>query len=157
MTSSSVRCFSTQIERIFQSLEGAWSFERNIPSYGEVIGTANFTRPSPNDCFYYYREEGIINRHEGGPLPFYRNYRYEYTDGQIRIFFDETPKRLFLNLHFRTDCTKADAEHLCNQDLYQANYEFIDSATFKVTYIVQGPLKSYRLNTTYKKSGLKRI
>lgn len=139
-------------ERIFSSLAGCWSFTRRISEGTLVKGLARFSSLGPR-CLRYI-EEGTLTTAQGVVCDCYRNYLYRLENGEIHVFFDETPPRFFHALVFSADEQSAGGEHLCGQDLYKATYYFLDTRTFTLTYAVQGPAKDYQMITEFHKEDI---
>lgn len=125
---------------IFDHLEGSWEFQRIVPS-GKMNGIARFTKKSAHE--YHYREEGYFI---GG---FYQEYIYRLEDGQIVIYFNENPPRLFHRLEF-INHSHAYGSHLCQCDLYEAFFHFESLEKFTIQYIVKGPQKDHSILTYFK-------
>lgn len=138
---------------IFRSLEGRWSFAREMTHFGKknacLNGTACFKRLG-DENHYHYREEGILVI-QGSEHMVYREYLYEYEDDKISVFFYEVPKRFFHTLTFDNSFRAATARHHCSADIYDARYEFLNENAFKLIYTIEGPSKSAHYITNFAK------
>lgn len=138
------------LTKIFQSLEGTWSFHRTISNYGNIVGTATFKKSATENNLLHYREEGELKGANGESFQVYREYLYRYQNDRISVFFAEKNERLLHTLEFQ-DTTIAAARHLCSCDVYDATYEFTSLDEFKLAYRVIGPNKNYSMITVFKR------
>ena len=68
-----------------------------------------------------------------------RSYLYSFDHNKIEIYFDESPRRIFVSL--------PDVPiHKCGQDIYEVDLN--PQAPFTLMVIVKGPKKNYWISTT---------
>lgn len=99
-----------------------------------------------------YSEDGVLE----GVGPFQKKYQYTLTPDGIAVTHDDAHNRdaAFHTLSFvladRDNgwVASAEAEHLCNQDLYLSMYRLSDDV-FYVSHTVEGPNKDYVIRTYY--------
>ena len=159
------------------------SASASLPS-GTFTGTASLFPRLPtrdglgtdseatSDGEYLYAEQGTFNPGAGGSMQASRHYVYRYheADDALSVWFvkPENPKQvdyLYHDLNF-TDIrvvegegsrqtATANAEHLCEADLYKTEYEFkfrgIALDTWKCKHTVKGPAKDYVSDAVYKR------
>jgi hypothetical protein len=128
-------------EKIFLSLEGNWSFKREISGQGESLGKASFTKISSDTLLY--REDALFKSLSGATFKNFQEYHYRLQDGKICIYF--TDGRLLHPLELEGG--KAKAHHLCGCDVYDAEYHFDLPERFTLCYKVQGPKKGFVIAT----------
>ncbi len=149
---------------IFQSLKGSWKFERTFrhfplkphalqqetePAFSPFIhmeGTASFNPITESE--FHYEEKGLLTVSEKKQFNATQNYIYRLESGQIQVYFNEKPPRLFLSLQFVQDQV-AEASHICSEDLYHATYNFLGQEQFSIHYRIEGPRKNYEIHTLY--------
>lgn len=148
---------------IFKRLVGIWSFRRAISSQksfapcGVVEGTVSFTPVDDDAQELRYKEEGVFKNSIGQELKIQKEYYYSYNERRgIEKYFSEDGRKagLFYALKFNVEQTKAIGNHLCNQDTYEASYDFHNVekvSEIYLTYKVNGPKKDDVINTTFRK------
>lgn len=139
------------IQDIFQQLSGWWEINRQISPGGVILGEVEFEAVSDDE--YAYREHGTLTLDHGDVVEgVTRSYRYIYKEGAIQVLYADGPDdgKLFQVLEFE-DKTRAQAQHLCGQDLYQSRYEFYLPDSFSITHTVTGPKKDYVSDTIFKR------
>lgn len=170
-------------ERLFDIFQGTWKLFRALRSAlsvypsGYFEGTAIFEqRPSTSEVYdkeYLYIENGQFTTNQGLVLMANRRYIYRYQKDvdKISVWFvrqdGTTADYLFHEVNFsnlqdgphahkrvgNTGFLKANGQHLCVHDDYQANYlfEFIGSNCneWGVKYNVKGPKKDYVADNRY--------
>lgn len=160
--------------KLFRKLRSA------IPSYpsGNFEGTAVFTKRTPTsheyDDEYVYTENGEFITEQGLALKAHRRYvyRFQKKTNLISAWFvkpagESTVDYLFHTLDFasipnespeprkdnKTLFVKANGQHLCIDDHYQANYLFefnnFGCSEWGLEYVVKGPKKNYISNSKY--------
>ena len=135
---------------IFDELAGRWQIERRIDNGAVLTGTAIFKRAASNELRYC--EEGRLRLPNGGQFDSEQKYVYGKLEGGFAVFFNETPLRLFHELHFQPDgrgAFRGHATHPCDNDLYNSEYAFLPDGSFVVQHQVTGPKKSYLMITQY--------
>lgn len=166
-------------KQLFDILPGIWKITRETltplnqwqKSGAECIranGFAAFTADAADPNLLIYSEKVTIN--SGNDINSGLNgleakqkykYRYDTTNSSLtKYFFDD---RLFYTLKVDTQhdgqSTEASAfnevvgcgTHLCEKDLYEANYSFCNDQYFELKYTVNGPKKRYQIINQYEK------
>lgn len=169
----------TSAKQIFDLLPGIWRLRREtlttlkdwqqsgcIPL--KANGFAAFTSidTDPNVLIYSEKikvidENGINTGMNGSEFKQRYKYRYDPSASTLtKYFFDD---RIFYKLQIdaRSDSESTEAtasnsfigcgEHLCIQDLYEANYSFASDVKFELKYKVNGPKKCYEIINNYEK------
>jgi Family of unknown function (DUF6314) len=116
-------------DQIFDQLAGRWQIERRVDNGAALTGIAIF-KPAANNQLRYC-EEGRLRLPNGDEFDSERKYIYSKLLGGFAVFFNETPLRLFHELHFQAD-------------------ERLDGS-FVVRHQVNGPKKSYLMITQYRR------
>lgn len=148
---------SLLLDQLFSALKGDWLLKRFIRGKGKMEGTAHFKITNNNHSLLHYSEEGKFTTVAGISLHATREYFYSYNKNIISVFFVENNQvgELFHTLEFKQKKLdfplKANALHLCCNDLYSATYEFINYDQFNLSYVVKGPHKNYMMNTLYQR------
>jgi hypothetical protein len=150
---------------IFTSLEGTWSLSRYLKSArlpsGQFRGSGTFHARQPTDsrfqAEYLYIEEGHFVTETGLKMQANRKYIYRYNerDDEISVWFAEDKDSLFHKLEWSGGPTlfKAHGHHHCVKDEYQVEYNFEarngQVKSFRITFKVSGPSKSYTSETAF--------
>ena len=166
---------------LFQNMLGEWTLNRTIKSKlsnypsGVFRGTARITPKESSNKIYdlecLYEEEGTLTTEQGISLRGSRRYVYRYQEktDTISAWFVKPESKsvvdyLFHEVKFKTPdqmrysknkgkVTKAQGHHLCIDDDYDAEYEFISKSEtlekWSIKYQVVGPKKDYTLNASY--------
>ena len=160
--------------KLFRKLRSA------IPSYpsGNFEGTVVFTKRTPTsyeyDDEYIYTENGEFITEQGLALKANRRYVYRFQKKTnlmsawfVKPATESTADYLFHTLDFasipnespeprkdkKTVFVKANGQHLCIDDHYQANYLFefnnFGCSEWGLEYVVKGPKKNYIANSKY--------
>jgi len=133
-----------------QALIGGWRFERTVTDGNAMSGTARFEPES--DGTLRYREEGLLTLRDrtGPPLHFSRGYFYRFAGAALTILFDEPTPRLFEEIALSGDAAnwQGTGFHPCGHDRYRSRYA-LDHDGFHTVHHVQGPRKSYSIETRY--------
>jgi hypothetical protein len=134
---------------VFSVLAGTWQLSRTIGEWN-FRGRAVFFPHGPDEL--RYEENGILSRQGTSDITASRRYIYRYEAGQIAIYFDERPERIFEILDLRltpNGAWEAEAEHACHPDHYVSHYAF-GSGTIMIRHAVRGPRKDYEMVTNYR-------
>ncbi len=131
----------------FKTLRGSWVFERSVNDLLLMRGKASFCAVKSVFPSYSYYEEGENLETEN---IFYKEYFFSLTERGIEIFFASLKQKQghFLTLKFISDQT-AIAQHICQKDLYEAQYDFVNNDQFTVRFIVKGPRKDFALFSAF--------
>lgn len=142
-------------EEIFLSLQGRWHLKRLTNGYGKMKGIASFSPLNGDHLSLFYREEGEYTLQNGSVVSFFKEYIYCLNQDHIEVYFTHDKKRgfLFYRLVFseKTKPCLARGEHYCAKDIYRATYQFIDSETFTLEYMIHGPQKNLKIHTLFQK------
>lgn len=76
-----------------------------------------------------------------------QSYIYRLEDNNMVKYFKDGRK--FYEMRF--DGHFAYGRHLCGEDVYMAEYEFVDDDQFKLRYIIKGPKKDMVIETEFMK------
>jgi len=160
---------------IFLNLEGGWTYHRILTNpLGELLGTleGKATITSIGNNTLYYEEAGKWINALGKEIKTSREYFYRYHQEkntiEKRFSINQTDTGLFYCLTFehfvpQTTIIQATGSHPCNQDVYQAKYEFLREentsafSKFNLVYMVSGAEKNYCSATEFSVSRVKRL
>ena len=145
--------------KIFEMMAGVWKINRRIlnsqSKFTRGDGIATFKMKENDENAMLYREELTLYAHFD-KISASKEYIFRYKeDDTISVYFNEKPERFFYTLNFpqletgKSNINVAGGEHLCGNDLYLAEYVFVDYNQFQLSYQVNGPQKNYRLVTLY--------
>ena len=140
---------------LFRGLAGRWRQARTLSPGGAYNGEAVL---APIDATrLHYEEQGVLTLADGQRLAASRRYVFALEGGQIGVYFDEQPLRLFHRLDFARIADGsflAKARHLCGTDDYLSTYAITSEDAFAVTHRVAGPRKAYLMSTDYARSSV---
>lgn len=132
--------------------EGTWTLERLIQDRltgqdSTLTGTAKLTRGA--DGALDYTEEGELKVPDQPPLTASRSYRWTRKNGgQVAVDFEDGG-----HFHsFSLNRTMPEATHICSPDMYHVTYDFSKWPAWSAEWRVQGPRKSYRLRSEYRRA-----
>ena len=130
------------------ALSGAWRLDRRVSGQADMRGTAVFT---PDGADLRYLESGQMVLRNGQTLEFSRRYVYRFHPGRMEVFFDEPVLRLFQSVELLGDSAQVIGQgfHNCPPDVYASNYRFSLPTGFSITHRVDGPRKSYDIQTEF--------
>jgi len=129
-------------------LLGVWTLERHVSGGHVMTGTARFEPRT--DGLLHYSEAGTSQlRGAARPLAFSQHYLYEIDGATLRVFFAETPPRLFQRVVLAQDEAgwSGDGTHLCAPDTYRSRYHFYRAGPLLISHAVTGPRKDYVIET----------
>jgi Family of unknown function (DUF6314) len=144
---------------LFKHLQGVWRLQRRLDTQGYMQGIAIF-KTWRAGVLYYQEQGSVIAFGSSKMFAAYRAYAYVYDQGTIAVHFwdsaREQPAELLHTLHFQSthDTSQtlvATGTHGCANDIYRARYVFVSREHFQLTYQVQGPRKSYTIQTYFSK------
>lgn len=124
---------------------GQWSFRRHIQDRRHVKewaaqGNCTFTPEGEN---LVYVERGVILNGEY-QSDFFQKYLFRFPQpGVLQVYFPDG--RLF----YEISGSNASISHQCNQDHYAGLLIYLDSHSWRQSWDVRGPKKSYQMNTIY--------
>lgn len=127
--------------------EGAWVIERRIvhdsQPDAQFRGSARFI---PDGAGLLYEEKGLMKVEGLRPVSAQRRYLWrEGEGGVIEVFFEDG--RAF----HRIDLARPEDTHWCDPDSYEVRYRFGQWPDWIATWTVNGPRKSYRMVSTYRR------
>ena len=137
---------------LFKMLLGSWSYERVFDNGNRGNGILEITKNNLFDL--KYSESGLLYLNDGRALNSKRKYYFRLYEKKLDIHFFERPKSLFqtMKLDQIDKSLIGNAIHLCEEDTYSSKYTFkLDGKTFQIKHIINGPKKSYKSITYYKK------
>jgi hypothetical protein len=133
-----------------KSLTGNWQVRRILPEGILATGNAKFTLSisDPNSLHYSESIEAVAP--ETLTLQkFSKNYTFLYLKHQNKIiknFYQDSWSELTFNF---IDKPQICTSYRCGEDTYSATYEFLNDASFTLTYSVDGPYKNYQIDSTF--------
>lgn len=128
---------------MFDRLAGTWQLRRTIEGQAEMRGTATFTVLETG--MMKYREDGRLRLADGNEFSAHKEYLFERTASGFKVYFAETPLRLFHSITLGRDggSLHGSASHWCQPDTYDSQYVFREDGTFTIQHTVRGPHKDY--------------
>jgi hypothetical protein len=144
-----------QVGVTYAGLLGEWDLVRSITGQGPITGRAVFTPEGIERL--RYREHVVITSDEK-KVKAHREYVYLFSRDSIEIIHGsgENIGEHFLRLVPAWDPSRGEfvaaGSHLCKLDLYDGEFRFALPASFSSTYLVKGPSKDYRIETSYKRA-----
>lgn len=130
-------------------LEGQWSLVRHVTNLAGMSGVAVFSRRK--DGLLDFAERGCLILPNGRQSEFWRRYVFAPDAAGFRVFFDESPLRLFHDV--RLQCSGEGliglARHICGRDDYVTAYEFLPDRSFTIRHKVRGGRESYDIRSRY--------
>lgn len=141
-------------QKAFQYLKGKWALRRFKDHKQIAVASASFSSLNNDPDVLSYREEGTVIA-SAEKLTFYREYKYQFDQSIINVFFDEQKNKFFHLLDFSLNpkgLMVANAMHHCARDVYKINYTFFSPDELLITYEVSGPEKGYILSTNFKRN-----
>ena len=129
---------------------GLWSIRRHIFDItsqwtGRFDGEGRFI---PDEAGMRYREDGRLRFGGLQDVAATRTYLYRFPDpARVEVRFEDG--RFFHAFDPRGPV--AEADHLCDADLYEVRYVFEADAAWRAEWRVEGPRKAYRMVTYYRR------
>ncbi len=128
------------------SLAGDWALERAIRhddgAEHKFIGHARFQWSGPR---LIEDQTGQLDIGTGAPLVATRRYVWTGEAGRIEVLFDDM--RPFHTIPLNT--VRPETTHLCPPDRYHVAYDFASFPDWSATWRVEGPRKSYAMESRY--------
>lgn len=138
---------------IFSRLPGRWSVNRTTSDSSSFQGEARFQVVDESTLDYF--EQGIIRLQSGYSCEATRGYRYYLEDNNIRIDFANSPSNegTFIIIEPKQVGEKniGVGSHLCIADRYDCTFTFETPTLITLEIEVQGPKKSYSMQTVLTK------
>jgi len=130
-------------DTVFDSLCGAWRFERSLSNQAAMAGRACFVPAA--DGRLHYAESGELVMPDGQRFQARRSYFYARLPEGFSVWFDEPLARLFHEVRLGTadGALRGAATHPCAEDRYDTMYEFRPDGSFLIRHDVRGPRKDY--------------
>jgi len=118
-----------------------------------MSGRAVF-RPRP-DGVLHYAEKGMSELRGETPMRFTRSYLYVFNGDALSILFDEAVPRSFQETTLVPTLSgwRGSGYHACPPDTYVSQYRFDSGGGFWTRHEVEGPRKSYIIETSFVRSG----
>ncbi len=150
------------IQDLLEYFKGVWAFERVIlftdseTLYANATGSAILEIKDTIRTLQYHEKGKLLITGTQHQQPFFRNYKYVFTNDGLDVYFDDTLTQNF-NLYqqyvFQKESQKLLPKevHVCNKDLYQGDFNLIGAEHFVHTSVVKGPHKDYRIITHFNK------
>lgn len=137
-------CIMSDRPRCLPDFEGTWALNRRIEhSDGTLAHFEGHAIWAPDAEGLCQEESGTLRIGKGTPIVAKRSYLWRpelsvhFDDG--RFFHDVPP-------------LGGEAAHWCAPDQYDVIYDFALWPEFRVTWQVSGPRKSYRMDSTYRRT-----
>ena len=136
------------------ALEGAWRLERRIvhsdDSEFKFEGEARFARSGKR---LIHDEEGLLSGVPGQePIRATRRYIWMREGDRIEVHFHDM--RPFHTIPMGAEAPET--TYLCSPDRYRVSYDFSDMKAWRATWKVEGPKKSYVMESLYRPDDGKR-
>lgn len=133
------------------ALEGQWALRRSIVhatgARQRFEGTARFAWDGD---ILRQDEAGELHGLPGGqPIRGTRRYLWRQAGGRIEVLFPDM--RPFHSIPLGDP--RPDATHHCPPDIYRVAYDFADPAAWTATWRVEGPRKSYVMESDFRRIG----
>jgi len=117
--------------------------DRLASQQGKFMGTAAFTQQNSE---LLYNETGELTL-GATSMQATRSYLWAFDGLSVRVAYqDGSPFH-----DFELDGSKAQAKHLCGQDIYYATYDFYLPDHWQVVWTVTGPRKDYTSTSAYRR------
>lgn len=124
---------------------GTWAMARTIEHAGgqidRLVGSCRFTRSGPR---LLQDEEGLLETAQGR-FQASRRYVWAEKSGWLEVYFQDM--RPFHSIPLGV--AHPETVHLCPPDRYQVVYDFSDWPDWRTVWTVEGPRKSYRMETAF--------
>lgn len=131
--------------------EGRWQLARRIEDFraGQVLEGRGTAILRPDADGHVYDEHLTLQVPGQAPMTATRRYLWRQEAGRIAIRFDDgRPFHVLALGQVRTS-----DHHDCPPDSYAAEYDFTDWPSWRVTWTVKGPRKSYVLHSRFRRAG----
>ena len=128
---------------------GQWTVARTIDDLraGQVSEFSGQAHLCQSESGLLYREAGRIELGNGHSLAAERRYLWSETAQGIEVRFDDG--RFF---HVIGAGTQVSVAHDCTPDSYVGAYDFAAWPEWRISWTVEGPRKSYRMRSTYRRA-----
>lgn len=132
------------------ALEGLWRLDREIlhgnGARHAFKGTARFRWQGPN---LVQDEEGVLSGLPGGAgVKATRRYLWQESDRMVEVLFDDL--RPFHAIPLNAE--RPEATHLCSPDTYHVAYDFDLPVAWQARWSVEGPRKSYVMESRFRRA-----
>lgn len=141
--------------------KSSWQIHRKIfisdsnILFAEANGEVLFEIRENKDNYLFYEESGKLNIIENkSEITFFRNYQYFFTKLGLDIYFYDLPTQNFYlyQQYFRKgDQLFTQEKHICNKDLYDGRFQFLNGSNFIHHTRIKGPNKNYTIITEFTK------
>lgn len=136
--------------------EGDWTFTREIKTDKDKIfamakGNASFTKDLNPDSLFYSEDGELDLQQNKTKNPFYKNYLFSFFTDHITVYFSGGASSEQLYQEYRQVGNKITpvAEHVCNQDLYNSEFQMADQNQFEQITKITGPHKNFLITTIF--------
>lgn len=124
--------------------EGTWRLERDVVHEGAP--PARFegeARLNPGQGGLVYREAGVLTVAGQAPMRAERAYLWRAgKSGGIDVMFED-------GRFFHSITEDGEAQHWCDPDMYDVQYDFAGWPHWRAIWAVSGPRKAYRMVSRY--------
>ncbi len=141
---------SAEFSDYFESLIGAWHLERKISSGENLTGKAVFSQANEN-CLLA-EESGQLQMTDGNLVSAHRRWIWQEEQGDLRIFFDESPLRLYHGFRpiLKGQNWFGTGKHICQPDTYVGEYQ-MSADRMEIRQSISGPKKDYSIVSVYRR------
>ncbi|MEM9280103.1 MAG: DUF6314 family protein [Pseudomonadota bacterium] len=132
----------------FDSLVGEWSILRTVSSGEKLQG--KLLLAFLDNSSYLVSETGELRMSDGNLISASRQWIWRYENGNLLIYFDEEPPRLYHQMVpvLRAGAWHGQGDHDCPPDAYVGEYLFSANKII-VKQDVMGPKKDYQIVSEY--------
>lgn len=141
---------------LLNDLQGHWWLQRRLGEWGTMWADAAFSQLD-NSSLHYHEAGYVYFNHTSKRYKASKSqlYTYDQKNLLIRTYDAASPKKGIL-LHTLDLSTSAltqrpiylQSEYTCKEDTYQLEWVLVNSHHLQLNYLVQGPFKSYTIQTT---------
>jgi hypothetical protein len=136
--------------------EGDWSFSRKIKTDKDKLfaiadGKASFSKDSKPDSLFYGEDGELDLKQSKTKNLFYKNYIFSFFEDHIRVYFSggADAGQLYQEYTYRVNRLIPIAEHACNRDLYNSEYQITGENQFTLVTKIGGPQKDFLITTIF--------
>jgi hypothetical protein len=136
--------------------EGDWSFTREIKTNKDKLfaiaeGRASFSKDSKPDSLFY-SEDGKLDLKESRTKNlFYKSYIFRFFKDHISVYLSggANADQLYQEYSYKENKMIPIADHACNRDFYNSDYQIMGENQFKQVTKISGPQKDFLITTIF--------
>jgi hypothetical protein len=136
--------------------EGDWSFTREIKTNKDKLfaiakGRVSFSKDSKPDSLFYSEEGELDLKQSKTKNLFYKNYTFSFFKDHIRVYFSggANAEQLYQQYSYKENKIIPVAEHTCNRDIYNSEYQIKGENQFEQVTKISGPQKDFLIKTIF--------